>query len=83
MEILLPSQVSPAYRCICGKEFYSKKAGIRHTAKCSEAEVLVEAHLAHQQSNSFTSPTDPEADDWKRRRRKEGKPGANNRGGMA
>lgn len=75
MSFLLPSQVGPQYRCICGKQFYSKKAGMRHTASCSEADEIVAREEAQRQSNAFTDHVDKEARAWISKRLSEGKPG--------
>jgi hypothetical protein len=82
MSILLPSQVPPAYRCICGKKFYSKPAGMRHTAGCTEADEMVAAEQARRETNVLESGADKEAREWISKRLAEGKP-ATKRGNPA
>lgn len=75
--LILPSTaVGPVYECLCGKQFYSVKAGQRHTIKCSEADEIVARHVAaNEPTNAFTGWADPEAREWIDKRLSEGKPG--------
>jgi hypothetical protein len=77
MTILLPSQVEPQYRCLCGKAFYSVPAGQRHAASCKEAEEIVrhDVEQAEERTDAFKGWADPEAREWIDKRLSEGKPG--------
>lgn len=76
--ILLPSQVPPQWTCACGKQFYSKPAGVRHTAKCSEASDLADQAVAAQGKDAFSGYLDREAREWIDKRLAEGKPATKN-----
>ena len=78
MSILLPSTVPPQWSCLCGKQFYSKPAGQRHTAKCSEAAAQVDREAAKMGKDAFSGYLDREAREWIDKRLAEGKPGTKN-----
>jgi hypothetical protein len=77
--LILPSQAPPQYECLCGKQFYSVRAGQRHAANCSTADEMVEQHMKEKEpKDAFTSFADPEARAWIDKRVSEGKRGTRN-----
>lgn len=76
LQLWIPGE-TVEYRCLCGKEFFSKSAGIRHAAHCTDADDEAGQALLDMNSDLIGSltPSDAEAWKWGRKRMSEGKVG--------